>query len=405
MIIINVNNILLESYKKERENSSSSFIKSLNVISLFILLLSGNVIANTYTVSNPVPQAIKQTVQQSLPGDTIILKKAVYYETGIIIDKPLTIIGQDFPVIDANFKGEDIIIISSEGVNLLGFVFKNVPVSYVADNAAVKLKAVGNCKIENLRVINSFFGIYLANSHNCIISNNEIIGTGNKETASGNGIHLWHCRKIEILNNKVSSHRDGIYFEFVTSGLIKGNTSEKNVRYGLHFMFSDSCKYRSNIFMNNGAGVAVMYTHYVEMTNNQFIHNWGSSSYGLLLKDIAKSIIKYNNFHGNTVGIYAEGSDNIEIEHNNFVYNGWAVRVMGNCRDNIFTKNNFIGNTFDVATNSSFSYNTFKNNYWSKYRGYDLNKDGIGDVPYRPVTLFSLLVQKYDMTVILIHSL
>jgi nitrous oxidase accessory protein len=157
--------------------------------------------------------------------------------------------------------------------------------------------------------------------------------------------------------------------------------------------------------MNNGAGVAVMYTHYVEMTNNQFIHNWGSSSYGLLLKDIAKSIIKYNNFHGNTVGIYAEGSDNIEIEHNNFVYNGWAVRVMGNCRDNIFTKNNFIGNTFDVATNSSFSYNTFKNNYWSKYRGYDLNKDGIGDVPYRPVTLFSLLVQKYDMTVILIHSL
>ncbi|MDX1629079.1 MAG: nitrous oxide reductase family maturation protein NosD, partial [Fulvivirga sp.] len=42
---------------------------------------------------------------------------------------------------------------------------------------------------------------------------------------------------------------------------------------------------------------------------------------------------------------------------------------------------------------------------WNEYAGYDLNKDGIGDVPHRPVKLFSYVVTRSESSIILLRSL
>ena len=63
------------------------------------------------------------------------------------------------------------------------------------------------------------------------------------------------------------------------------------------------------------------------------------------------------------------------------------------------------GNSFDIATNSIKNFNYFESNYWSEYKGYDIDKNGIGDVPYRPVKLFSLIIEKNRPTLILLRSL
>ena len=62
-------------------------------------------------------------------------------------------------------------------------------------------------------------------------------------------------------------------------------------------------------------------------------------------------------------------------------------------------------NSFDVSYHSKINDNVFQDNYWSGYTGYDLDKDGIGDVPYRPVKLFSYIVNKTPETIILMRSL
>ena len=51
-----------------------------------------------------------------------------------------------------------------------------------------------------------------------------------------------------IENNHIQGHRDGIYFEFVTESIIRKNLSEKNIRYGLHFMFSHNDHYTRKYF-------------------------------------------------------------------------------------------------------------------------------------------------------------
>ena len=92
-------------------------------------------------------------------------------------------------------------------------------------------------------------------------------------------------------------------------------------------MFSHDSAYRHNRFERNGAGVAVMYSRNVEMTSNHFAYNWGSASYGLLLKDMTDGRITGNTFDHNTSAIAMHGSNRMTIERNDFSENGWAIQV------------------------------------------------------------------------------
>lgn len=380
-------------------------VRSGFLIATLAFCFSINVAAKEIVVD---PATAVKTLTQALAdaqnGDVIIVKSGTYRESPVVVNKSVTIIGDG----EAIFDGEEehqVFTITADNVTLKNLDIRNCGVSFIDDKAGVKVKECANVRIENCRFLNTFFGIYLAKSRDCTIIGNNIRGFAKTEAASGNGVHLWYCRDIEVADNRITGHRDGIYFEFVQGGKIHGNHSEKNLRYGLHFMFSDDCRYEGNTFRNNGAGVAVMYTKNVTMTNNHFEQNWGSASFGLLLKDITDSDISNNHFIKNSIGIYAENSSRIDMRQNNFRENGWAIKIMSNCADNIISENNFIANAFDVATNSRNNFSKFSENFWGNYSGYDLNRDGFGDVPYRPVRLFSLIVEQNPPALIMLRSL
>ena len=262
-----------------------------------------------------------------------------------------------------------------------------------------------NFVIKNLVLEKLFFGIYIEKSSYGKIFHNKIIGDAKEEFNSGNGIQLWYSHHIKVDKNIITHVRDGIYLEFADHCSITNNTSTDNVRYGLHFMFSNDDIYEKNSFQNNGAGVAVMFSKRIEMYNNIFQGNWGTASYGLLLKEINDSKIKGNLFKENTTGINIEGSNRVTYSFNTFEKNGWAIKSRGACYTNIFSDNNFLYNTFDLSYNSKLNDNKFENNHWSDYSGYDLDKDGIGDVPHKPVKLFSYVANRTPEAIILLRSL
>jgi nitrous oxidase accessory protein len=360
--------------------------------------------AHTIVVGKTQPiTSIRKALEMAAEKDTLLVQQGIYKEGNIVINKNITLLGENFPVLDGELKYE-IFTVSGNNISIKGFQFQNCGASAMNDFASVKVIDARNILIENNKIINSFFGIHLSNSSFITIRNNTISGNPTSEQNTGNGIHLWKCNNALIDNNRISGHRDGIYFEFVTASTIQNNLSQKNIRYGLHFMFSHSDNYLKNTFKNNGAGVAVMYSKHVKMEGNRFEENWGPSAYGILLKDITDSHILHNEFFKNTVGIHMEGSSRIEIQKNIFKENGWAIKVQASCDDNNFSLNNFYGNSFDVATNGSVSLNKFQNNYWDKYEGYDRNKDGLGDVPYHPVSMYSMIVEQHPNSIILLRS-
>ncbi len=347
--------------------------------------------------------SLKKAIETAKDKDSIILLGGIYKEGSITLTKSITIIGQNNPVLDGENKYE-ILLISGKNITIKGLHFRNSGYSSMNDFASIKLVDCYNITLENNTITDSYFAIHISNTSYATVRNNRISGIPTSEQMTGNGIHLWKSNNALIENNHVRGHRDGIYFEFVTESLIRNNLSEKNIRYGLHFMFSHNNTYLSNRFIRNGAGVAVMYSKNVKMEKNLFEENWGPAAYGILLKDITDSHILHNEFSKNTVAIYMEGSSRIAVQENIFKGNGWAIRVQASCDDNIFSANNFYGNSFDVATNGTMVLNKFFNNYWDKYDGYDRNKDGFGDVPYHPVSMFSMIVEQNPNSLILLRS-
>ena len=336
-------------------------------------------------------------------GDTIMVHAGTYHEKNLLINKRVVLKGLNYPVLDGEKKYE-VISVKANGVTVDGFRVIHSGVSSIEDFGGIKIYNCRDVVIENNILEDTFFGIYTLQGTNCTIRNNRLTAYGQEEQQSGNGIHCWKSDSMRIIGNTITGHRDGIYFEFVTNSIIWRNTSFKNLRYGLHFMFSQNNMYVTNIFRNNGAGVAVMYSHGVKMYNNYFQENWGDAAYGLLLKEISDSYIGGNHFEKNTSGIYMEGASRIQMERNTFRDNGWAMKIQASCMDITVTKNDFIGNTFDVGTNGSLMLNKFDNNYWDKYEGYDLDKDRVGDIPYRPVSLYSMIVEKNPPAMMLFRS-
>lgn len=371
---------------------------------LVFTILCFNVNARTIRVGKNLPvKSIKSALTKARDGDTVLVKSGLYREQNIVIDKSICFIGEGLPILDGDKKFE-VLSIKADNVTVKGFKIQHSGFASLDDPGGIKVYESKNIVIIDNVLHDNFFGIYIQYSKHCLVKNNKIIAFGKEEQEIGNGIHCWKSDSLQIIGNHISGCRDGIYFEFVTHSVIWRNISVNNIRYGLHFMFSNDDAYFTNVFRNNGAGVAVMFTKNVVMMNNSFEENWGDAAYGILLKEISDCYMYGNQFKENTSAVFMDGTNRMKVEKNIFESNGWGMKIQANCMDNIIERNNFLGNTFDVSTNGSLTLNTFNENYWDKYEGYDLDKDNIGDVPYHPLSLFSVIVEENPPAMLLYRS-
>lgn len=370
---------------------------------LFILTVNTASAKTIRAGSTRIHKTIRAAIDVAVSGDTVLVDPGLYREKNLVIGEGIVLKGINYPVLDGEKKYE-IISVKASGTIIDGFKLIHSGVSSLDDLSGIKVYNSSGVIIRNNILDDTFFGIYIQNGDNCLIENNQLLGRSIEEQQSGNGIHCWKGDSLRVIGNTISGHRDGIYFEFVKNSVIWRNTSVKNLRYGLHFMFSNDDMYASNVFKNNGSGVSVMYSSKIKMFGNYFQENWGDAAYGILLKEISDGYMQGNHFERNTSAVYMEGANRIQMQRNTFQNNGWALKIQASCQDVVLERNNFIGNTFDVATNGSLVLNRFNNNYWDKYEGYDLNKDKVGDIPFRPVSMFSMIVEKFPEAMILFRT-
>lgn len=349
-------------------------------------------------------KTIGSAIIQAHPGDTVEVWGGVYNEN-VIIDKSIQLRGIHSPSVNARNKG-NVMLIQADNVIVEGFRLENSGRSSLHEYCGIRAVNCNGTVIRNNVCLNNSIGINLQKCTRGIISGNKVTTNINYLPVQGNAIHCWSCDTLAIIQNQVSNHRDGIYLEFVSASQINRNVVHDCMRYGLHFMFSHYDEYHYNTFRRNGAGVAVMYSHQVNMTFNLFELNVSDISYGLLLKDIYDGMIAHNTFLENSVAIYMDDTHDVQIRNNHFEKNGMGIRMLASSYENCVSDNNFISNTYDVTTNSSSTNNnTFSGNYWDKYNGYDLNKDGYGDVPHHPLSLFSMFVEHNPMAMLFFRSI
>ena len=208
---------------------------------------------------------IRAALAAARAGDTVFVHPGTYTEGNLVVDKALALLGLDYPVLDGQHQGE-IITVTASDVTIRGFEIRNSGQLSTVDIAGIKVLSADRVTVEGNRLRDCNFGIYLSNTNDCRVAGNDVQGIIKEEQNSGNGIHLWKGARALVEGNRLSGHRDGIYFEFVTDSEIRSNHSEGNLRYGLHFMFSHNDHYHHNRFLRNGAdaqGVVVDLNRYV----------------------------------------------------------------------------------------------------------------------------------------------
>ena len=347
--------------------------------------------------------SINAALHKAKAKDEILIYGKKIYKEHLVIQKPITLKGVGTPIIDGGQRG-DVIKVNADNVTIEGLQIQNSARSSQVDYCGVHVKDAQFVTVRNCVFRKNQFSVMFQNCKNGLIANNNISSNITYNPIMGNAVHCWKSDNMHITGNNIGHNRDGIYLEFVNNSHIDHNTVSGCARYGLHFMFSHFNVYNSNRFNHNQAGVAVMCAHNVEMINNTFEFNRGTSSYGLLIKELQYSTIKWNRFLDNTVGLLIDGGSDLNVHHNVIKNNGWGMRLISASTNDTIVHNNFLGNTFDMTTNVSYNRNNVNGNYWDKYEGYDLNKDGYGDVPFHPLSLFSMLAEQNENVLFFFHS-
>lgn len=377
-----------------------------SILLVFVLLcLVQSTAARTLYVGGPRSQyaRISAAIRAAQPHDIILVQGGKTFHEQLTIGKPLTLRGVGQPEINGDRRG-NVISVKSDHVRLEGLRVTNSNRSSLHDYCGVKAEDSNFLVILNCTFRSNQFSIMVQNSTAGTISHNDIESDITENPVMGNAVHAWKCDSMNIVDNRIGHNRDGIYLEYTEHSHIARNRIVGCERYGLHFMFSHYNTYYQNYFAHNRAGVAVMYAHHVTMLRNTFAENEGTSSYGLLIKELQYSHIRGNLFRRNTVGLMVDGGADLVIEGNQIQGNGWGFRLVSGSSNVRVKHNNFIDNTFDMASAASFYNNNVDCNYWDEYSGYDLNHDHVGDVPFHPLSLFSTLAEKNETVLLFFRS-
>lgn len=334
---------------------------------------------------------IAPVIESAAPHDTVWLAGGDYHES-IRIDTPILLTG-DEPHIHGGYTGHTLFI------NAAGTIVENLHVSesgtrLIEDMACIRVEA-DSVEIRNCQITRPLHGIYVKGGSYSYIHHNRIEGRLDLiEADRGNGIHLWNSKHNRVSNNEILNTRDGIYFSFADSTAIDSNYIH-NVRYGLHYMYSNVNRFTGNRFERNVAGAALMYSHEIMFFRNIFARCRGFRAYGILYQSMNRSYAEDNLILDNSRGLYFFNSDQNQFYSNDVVDNDLAMQLNGSCDDNHVADNNFVGNLSNMLADETASNTTWdrdgRGNYWSDYRGYDLDGDGIGDVPHKIQNVFQII--------------
>ncbi|HUJ22764.1 MAG TPA: nitrous oxide reductase family maturation protein NosD [Bryobacteraceae bacterium] len=371
-------------------------IGSMKLAGLLALCAAGAPAA-VWTVRPAGPLArIQQAVDAAGPGDTIRIEPGTY-AGNVVLDRKLTLEGVGHPVIRGEGRSS-VITVKAEGCTIRNLVIEHSGEMLAEEDSGLLLHSSGN-RIEHNELRDVLFGIYLYQSDNNVLLDNEIrgrawLGMGER----GAGIHIWNSTGNTITANTISEARDGMYLQNAYHTLVAHNRVH-DLRYGLHYMSSDDNRFEDNQFYDSVAGAAIMYSRRIEFRRNVFRHNRGFSSFGILFQDSEGCTAEENAFVDNAVGIFMEALRASAFRRNLIAANDTAIQAFSSASGNTFSGNNFIANLSPIevvgrTTETRWS-EAGRGNYWSDYQGYDLDENGVGDVPFKIQNVFERMEGDY----------
>jgi nitrous oxidase accessory protein len=349
-------------------------------------------------------EPLQQRLASAPPGSTVVVDGGLH-QGPLRIRGPLTVVGTNGPVIRGTGTGS-VVVIEGTDVVFRGFSVRNSGREVTEEAAGITITGERH-RVEHNDVRDVYFGVHISGGAQHVVQDNVIAPGASHGARPGHGISVWHARDARVLRNRVSDARDGIYLSFAEGIVVSGNEVTR-CRYGVHSMFSRHAVVADNRLTANLLGAALMNSDDLVLRGNRIEqHREGAAAYGVLLKDIGALRAENNRIVANRVGVYAEGilsrpSAEAVVARNVIAGNDVGLALQSNVAL-VLTGNRIADNLTDVrALGKGLSPSTkwsrdSQGNSWSQYRGYDADRDGIGDLPHRVEDAMDAVVRRNAM--------
>jgi nitrous oxidase accessory protein len=357
--------------------------------------------------ANAAADPLRTAIAAAADGDTLLLA-ARTYEGPVTIDRSLTVVSDGGAIIDGQGHGT-VLEITAPNVTLRGLTIRNSGTSLTREDAGVSASASG-LRIENCRIENVLFGVYLRQAPHATLLGNEIVGYESLDVPRrGDLVRAWYSRCLHMESNTLESGRDVIVW-FSDSSTV-ANNKVSGARYGVHFMYDNDCVATGNTLTHNSVGAYLMYSRRLTVINNTVAYNRGATGLGIGLKDVDNSTVEGNLVVDNRAGIFVDNSPRdidgrICYQRNVAAYNDAGIRFSGVVERTRIADNSFLDNYEDVLTGGREELRGVKwqGNYWSALGGFDIDGNGTSDVPYRAERLFEDLIAHHPRLRLFVYS-
>jgi nitrous oxidase accessory protein len=333
--------------------------------------------------------SLQGRVDRAAPGETIVVPPGTY-AGDLVLDRPVRLVGEGRPRLVGSGRGS-VVRVRAPGVILEGFDIDGVKGGDLGRDSSGVHIAARDVVVRDCRISDALFGIYLRQADGARVERCRIRGIHGKDPGEkGSGLHVWDTTGFTFDGNVIEDVRDGFYIQSSSHGTIVRNTA-RDLRYGLHYMFSDDNAFEDNLFENGAAGAALMYSKRIVFRRNRFVRNRGFASVGLLLKACDDVVAEDNLIADNARGIFVEGSYRNTFRGNLVALSDAAIVLYDSCGQNRFEGNAFVGNLTPLALVGRRTDTAFDGNYWSDNHEPDLDGDGVSDRPFPLSSVFDHL--------------
>lgn len=360
--------------------------------------------AETRTVA-PAPGALAAAVAGANPGDVLILMPGLH-EGPVSIDLPLTLEGHDGAILEGNGTGS-VVSVSSNGAVIRNLTIRGSGNDGAAIDSGVKLERTAtNAVVENNHLTGNLHGITVHGARDSIVRGNRIEGRRDRRVNDrGNGIYVWNAPGTIVEANDVIWGRDGIFANASKNNVFRNNTF-RDLRFAVHYMYTNNSRIIGNISVGNTLGFALMFSNRIEVRDNLSL---GDRTHGIMLNYANNAQVTGNLVRGGT------------HEKCTFIYNAHKNRIEGNrfegceigihftagSERNQITGNAFVGNRTQVkyvGTRQMEWSAEGRGNFWSDHPAFDLDGDGIADGAFRPNDLMDHILWSQPSAKLLLGS-
>jgi nitrous oxidase accessory protein len=347
---------------------------------------------------------LQQAIDEASTGDVLILSEKEY-SGPLLISKSISLRGRNFPHIIGTGQGT-VITVSASYVVLSGLYISGSGLLLETQDSGIFLtKTSENVIVEGNKLENNLIGIYVSGSKNSFVQNNEIIGRQDlRMNERGNGIQIWNAPGTVIERNTISYGRDGIFVTTSKKNIFKNNVMQ-NLRFAIHYMYTNKSQVIGNYSRNNHMGYALMSSTNLIVDGNV---SDGDKNRGLLFNYANKVKVTRNVVKGGAEKcVFIYNSNKNHFEQNSFSDCEIGIHFTAGSERNAMTRNAFVGNKTQVKYVGTrwleWSVNGV-GNYWSDHGAFDLDRNGLADSVYRPNDLTDRVMWQYPSAKLLLNS-